>query len=300
MAQSAKPPGRDTTRTETLFLLDALARRGAFLSLQTPTGNRQTYKVQAPGVRSGVMPPDYAPSLVREAIEKAWIVPRGPASPEGSPTFVLSHAGRQIVKSARSHRAQSRATQASSTVRALPKSSGGQRVAHESPLDWLRRRTDTSGRPLLDAAQYEAGERLRTDLTLAGMTPRTTMSWSGIPLGSSARRRGGLAPGTITDKALAAGQRARSALAAVGPEHAEILVDVFGHLKGLEAIAVAEGWPKRSAKLLLQRALTALGRHYGLIPPVAVEQTLSRRLRHWGADDYRPTLARWVRKPDSS
>ncbi len=41
----------------------------------------------------------------------------------------------------------------------------------ESPLGWLK------ARGLIDARQYEAGERLRGDWTIAGLGPRVTMRW---------------------------------------------------------------------------------------------------------------------------
>lgn len=168
----------------------------------------------------------------------------------------------------------------------------------ESPLAWLHRRLDRDGRPMIDAAQFEAGERLRADLWLAGLTPRTTQSWSGLPgmRGTPRSTPGGCA--SMSDTLVAARQRVSRALAAVGPELGHILVDVCGHLRGLEDVEIEHGWPKRSAKLVLVKALTALARHYGLIPSPDVDALLTRRIRHWGSDDFRPTLERWKGNSD--
>jgi hypothetical protein len=42
----------------------------------------------------------------------------------------------------------------------------------ESPLGWLLRRRGADGKPLITRTQWEAGERLRKDFTLAQLTPR--------------------------------------------------------------------------------------------------------------------------------
>jgi hypothetical protein len=89
---------------------------------------------------------------------------------------------------------------------------------------------------------------------------------------------------------VAARERVNRALHAVGPELAGILVDVCCHEIGLEAAERSAGLPCRSGKVVLDIALTALARHYGLIAP---ERPIAVRLRHWGDADYRPTLDAW-------
>jgi hypothetical protein len=159
----------------------------------------------------------------------------------------------------------------------------------ESPLAWLRVRKDKAGVRLITEAQFEAGERLRSDLWHAQMTPRITTNWSGLRDGS--QRLGPHMHGSaaLRDSAATAGERVRRALAAVGPELSGILVDVCGHLKGLEEAERAAGWPQRSGKVVLQLALTALARHYGLIGQAAARGGV----RQWGASNYRPTLEAW-------
>jgi len=159
----------------------------------------------------------------------------------------------------------------------------------ESPLGWLRRRKDKAGRPMIDAAQFEAGERLRRDFFHAGLTPRVTASWDGIPGDRAARRAGPGASTNLREQTVAAQQRVRRALEAVGPDLAGILLDVCCHLKGLEEAEREKGWPRRSAKLVLQIALKELARHYGLIRSAAdAVRDTSRQLMHWGAADYKP------------
>lgn len=159
----------------------------------------------------------------------------------------------------------------------------------ESPLGWLRRRKDKTGQPLIDAAQFEAGERLRRDFFHAAMTPRVTASWDGIPGDRSARRAGPGASTNLREQTVAAQQRVRRALEAIGPDLAGLLVDVCCHLKGLEETEKDRSWPRRSAKLVLQIALKELARHYGLILSAAeAAQDTSRRLMQWGAEDYKP------------
>lgn len=162
----------------------------------------------------------------------------------------------------------------------------------ESPLAWLRRRRDRNGRLLVEPHQYDAGERLRADLWFAQMTPRVTAPWTGVPSDRGAKGPPG-AGMEMADRIVAARQRVSRAMEAVGPELAGILIDVCGHLRGLEEIERSEGWPQRSAKLVLQTALNGLARHYGLLPRETAADTMRRRLRHWGSSDYRPSAGRW-------
>jgi hypothetical protein len=96
----------------------------------------------------------------------------------------------------------------------------------ESPLAWLRQRTGKSGQPILSDAQFEAGERLRSDFHHAGLSPRVTASWDGIAATARLRR---VMPGnasTLRGSVGAEQQRFRRALEAVGPELTGILLDV--------------------------------------------------------------------------
>lgn len=160
----------------------------------------------------------------------------------------------------------------------------------ESPLAWLRRRKDRGGVALISEPQFDAGERLRADFWFAQMTPRVTMSWS-TTAPARHRRRSGMAfrsDAELADNVAAARERVRRALGAVGPELCGVLIDVCCHLKGLEEVERAVGWPQRSGKIVLQLALSALARHYGIDMPARSAQSEANRVRHWGGEGYRP------------
>lgn len=167
----------------------------------------------------------------------------------------------------------------------------------ESPLGWLKSRKDRNGRALITTQQYEAGERLRSDYWFAHLSPRVTASWSGFAPSERSRRGAPSQATALTDNAIAAKQRVAHALQAVGPELAGVLVDVCCELKGLEEAEKSNGWPQRAGKVVLQIALTRLARHYGLLGPERALEPRRGQLRHWGSEDYRPTLDAW-RKPD--
>ncbi len=160
---------------------------------------------------------------------------------------------------------------------------------NESPLAWLRRRKDKDGTPMIDAAQFTAGEKLRADYTYGQLMASVTSRWSPIGATHSGGRSAPGAGAELRDNVLAARERVHLALAAVGPELASILIDVCCHLKGLEDAERTRGWPLRSAKVVLQLALSRLARHYGLLPVTPATQA-TQRIRHWGAENYRPSL----------
>jgi len=277
--------------SEHLQLLKALARRGAearvvaeLSGARVIVGLDETAAAasgdQAPTERTGF--PLAFLAMARAAGHVAEAAVGG--------CFRITPEGRALVRRHRATTSAIRAASGSDHILPFPTERAIFNEA-ESPLAWLRRRHDREGRPLLGAEQFEAGERLRADLDVAQLTPRVTQSWSG--LAQTRRERRGSPPGSasISDRAIAARQRVGRALEAVGPELANILIDVCGHLRGLEEIEQREAWPQRSAKLILQKALSALARHYGLLPGQDLVAVAEQRLRHWGADGYRPELA---------
>jgi hypothetical protein len=147
----------------------------------------------------------------------------------------------------------------------------------ESPLDWLRRRKDRTGEPMIDEASYQAGERLRTDIMLAGLLPGVTARWDGMP-----KATGSAAPADATDRMIAARQRIRNAFDAVGGDFSDLLMDLCGFLKGLELIERERQWPPRSGKVVVRLALARLAEHYG-IEAAARGPAASRGIRAWQA-----------------
>jgi hypothetical protein len=156
----------------------------------------------------------------------------------------------------------------------------------ESPLAWLARRKGADGRPFLDPAQIEAGERFRRDIEQAQILQRVTANWESSGAGA---RRGADAGVVVTEIALDARKRLARAYDAVGPDLAGLLTDMCGYLKGLETVESERGWPARSGKVVLKIALARLARHYG-IGAAATGPARAKSLVHWGAEDYRPSL----------
>ncbi|MFZ1990806.1 MAG: DUF6456 domain-containing protein [Alphaproteobacteria bacterium] len=182
----------------------------------------------------------------------------------GGSAFVLTRVGQAFVARARA-KSQSFGAQHRVLVPARGVMEGEitpEFNAAESPLGWLRLRRDSTGKPHISEAEFRAGERLRSDFTLAVMTPKVSASW---PLERvDCTRRAGYSPIFESERALEARARFWAALDCVGQEIASVLVGVCCHLEGLEALETRLELPKRSAKTVLRLGLKALARHYGL------------------------------------
>ena len=123
----------------------------------------------------------------------------------------------------------------------------------ESPLGWLR------ARGLVDARQFEAGERLRGDWTVAGMAPRVTMRWDPSPRGAHG---GDALDPTLAQ--IAAKRRMDEALDAIGGGLKDVAWRVLCAGEGMESAERALGWPTRSGRVVLTLALDRLADHYRL------------------------------------
>jgi hypothetical protein len=89
----------------------------------------------------------------------------------------------------------------------------------------------------------------------------------------------------MTETIVAARQRVRHALDQAGPEFTGLLLDVCCFLKGLEDVERERGWPRSSAKVVLQLGLDRLARHYGYRGEA--RGASHTPVRTWLADDAR-------------
>ncbi len=126
----------------------------------------------------------------------------------------------------------------------------------ESPLSWLRARN------LVDARQFEAGERLRADYEMASLGPSVTMRWDAGPMAKG--RRGAPMGIDPTMAQLSAKQRFERALDGVGRGLSDILWRIVCAGESLPEAEKAMGWPTRSGRVVLTLALDRLGDAYGL------------------------------------
>jgi len=277
----------DLARPEdVLAALEALAQRNCFLqgAAEAPGG---CYWICRHGDAGVARLYSVTGVIARAAFDLGWLAPA-----DGG--FALSRAGISALRQARCERSADRAE----AVRAPAPTADGRaaqtrktpapiRNDAESPLTWLRSRTDRDGRPMLSDEQFAAGERLRADYERAQLMPRVTANWSQAGTGRQGAG-GGNSAAELTEVALAARRRVEGAIAALDPELAGLAVDFCCFLKGLEQIETERRWPARSAKLVLRLALAALARHYGLA--TRAKGPRASGIRHWGSEGYRPTI----------
>jgi len=130
----------------------------------------------------------------------------------------------------------------------------------ESPIAWLARRKDQSGRPWLTPAEAAAGERLRLDAEQAAAGPSLTMRWDALPRsggGSAVRAEPG-------DRALSAAARVEAALVAVGPRLRPFMTQICIRGSSLQLAEQDFGLRRRQGRTLLKQGLAALAEHYGI------------------------------------
>lgn len=126
----------------------------------------------------------------------------------------------------------------------------------ESPLGWLK------ARGLVDDRQFEAGERLRGDWTMAEMAPRVTMRWEATPRASVSRGAPDALDPTLAQ--IAAKRRMEVALDAAGPGLRDVLWRIVCAGEGMETAERALGWPARAGRVVLTLALDRLSDFYRL------------------------------------
>jgi hypothetical protein len=284
-------PADERVRRQCLPLLTALARPGAVL---TVSGNAEDpVATVLPGRARGAKPSAAFPADDVEAAAKhGWI-----ETASDGWGWKITRAGASVVRVARASTTAARAVAvpAGEVRRVVDRPRESRPAARDAggSLAWLHGRRDKDGQPMISAEQLAAGERLAGDLWRARMTPRVTSVWTGVPGDAGGRRA---APGAgidIADTVIAAKVRVERALKAVGPEFAGPLIDVCGHMMGLDDIERINNLPMRSGKMLLRTALTRLARHYGLLPPEHGEAEIARRIAGWMAEDGGVTLEAW-------
>lgn len=289
-ATVAGAPVEDELRRQCLPLLSALARPGALL--MAPESTEDPVAIVLSGREAAARNLGaFADTDLEIAIDNRWIAPASDGW-----GWKITRAGVAVVRAARSRDAAIRA--ASPAARPQQPRESRPAAARDAvgSLAWLHSRRDRDGQPLISAEQLAAGERLAADLWRARLTPRVTSVWTGVPGDGNGRRS---APGAgidLADAVIAAKTRVEGALRAVGPEFAGPLIDICGHMLGLDDIERINGLPTRSGKMLLRTALTRLARHYGYLPPEHGDAEIARRIAGWMADDGAVTLDAWRKR----
>lgn len=255
--------GEGEVEREARRVLRKLLLPGAHLR---PDGDQYRLAARADGGARDAAP--LSAAFVQAFVARGWLARAG-----GPNMYVLADAGAGWIARA-TNVDDPFAAQHQLRESKLIRDEGGQerRVTvdeAESPLARLRHRG------LIGPAQFDAGEKLRVDYTLARLSPRL-----GVDLSQAlvAGRRGPASHATFSDTVIAARQRFSHAMRAAGPGLADLLFDVCCHLRNLRDAEHAFGWPNRSARVVLAIGLDRLAEHYG------IHVTGRGRMRAWSAD----------------
>jgi hypothetical protein len=126
------------------------------------------------------------------------------------------------------------------------------RVTTQTLLDRYKQRQE------ITETQWKAGDTLRADFYLAGMEPRIIGSYQEPSHGK----------GEITDRQVAARQRFRHAMQAIGPEFSSAVVNVCLLDQSSAISFINRGYAKRRAEIVgmefLKAGLGRLAKHYGM------------------------------------
>ena len=278
--------GPDTGHAD---LLAQLGRPGARLR-QSPDG--AAIESPATAVRRPVGSEALAAAVALGHLEPA-------CGPAGSTRWVLSAAGQDALRrllmtggSAQrrpqpvGRRRQARLLAAEDAAQAAPEPE--RPMSRRSAVEQLARRTDGRGMPLLEQAHVAAAQRFALDFLKSGIQPRVTARWSADAV-PERRRRG--APGAgaeICMAQVAAQERVRNALSALGGTLADLVLDICGFDQTLEKVEAERGWPKRASRIMLKGALEQLALHYGMVVPPRRGRA---GVQQWGDGAHRPSNA---------
>ena len=267
--------------TAMVRLLARLSRKGATVEL-TATG----YVIVAPGnpraKRSVVDGPDIGRLVPREvvayAIERGWIA--GDAV-----RWRLTEAGALALRRGLDVPITETSGPVAVSVYSPPEQISGTISAPTRfpRIGERRRRFSAAVGP-----QAQAAQRLGEGFIAGQMMPRVTANWDRAALGAlpdGGKNASGLGV-EMSDRTSSAQERVRRALDDAGPEFAGVLIDLCCLEIGIEAVEAKRGWPRRSAKVVLNLALDRPARHYGII----AQGPKRGRTQQWGTQDYRPSL----------
>jgi len=223
---------------------------GAYLTANGPDEYRLVSRAEIAASRTAPVPA----RVVAGFVQRGWIQRAGTGD-----TYVLNDTGRGWLARALADADPFAAQHRILRTRTVKDAQGIERRVvvddGESPLTRLKLRK------LIDGTQFDAGEKLRRDFTLARLMPRLGVDYEApIVLGTRGMKR----DQHFSDLVLAAKQRFTAAMRAVGPGLNNLLYDVCCHWRGLEETERANGWPGRSGRVVLGIALDRLAEHYGM------------------------------------